>query len=283
LEEEIGLVYFPKELVPVARHPIISNLGDSAVREVLIHHLYTHLDFTANLEHEIVNEIAKDIAHRKIGLTFPSEMVLDAYKLYCDEAYHALFSEDLKLQVNSATRISPNSVDSPQFLRRLRSIQSSLPSEYTKLIELFFVIVSETLISSTLSKIPKDKKVISAVRELIGDHAEDEGRHHAYFASVLKIVWPQLTPKQKATIGPLIPIFILSFLEPDYAAIVRCLSNFKLTEEEIGLLLHESYPGDEVIKGVKCAAKATITHFESIEVLKEPKTLEAFRRHGLIE
>ena len=31
MEEEMGKVYFPKELVPIVQHPIILNLGEDAV------------------------------------------------------------------------------------------------------------------------------------------------------------------------------------------------------------------------------------------------------------
>src|ERR687886_110138 len=50
--------------------------------------------------------------------------------------------------------------------------------EIAGLTKVFFTVVSETLISAILSDIPHDQRVVGAVRAVIADHAEDEGRHH---------------------------------------------------------------------------------------------------------
>src|SRR6185295_14101103 len=61
------------------------------------------------------------------------------------------------------------------------------------------------------SGIPSDPRVVMAVRELVADHAEDEGRHHAYFSRLLEFTWPRLNKAQRATIGPLLPEMVLAF------------------------------------------------------------------------
>lgn len=39
--------YFSPDLVPLARHPLVSNLPDDVFEDVLIQHLHRYLDFTA--------------------------------------------------------------------------------------------------------------------------------------------------------------------------------------------------------------------------------------------
>ncbi|HEY0602413.1 MAG TPA: diiron oxygenase [Herpetosiphonaceae bacterium] len=282
-EESQGKLYFPTELVPLAQHPTITNLGPSVARQMVVQHLYTYLDFTTLLEHDVVNVVAHEIAHEKIGFALPREMVFDAYKLYCDEAYHALFSVDLKLQVAAATGVDPLPGHMPSFLQRLRILQESVPRDLQQLAEVFFTIVSETLISATLAQIPRDPRVVSAVREVVADHAEDEGRHHAYFSSLLQILWPQLTPQQQQIIGPLLPEFILGFLEPDYAAATRALTNLDLSSRSVEQILQEVYQPDQVLTNARAAAAATLRLFDRNGVLDEPHTAEAFFKSGLIK
>ncbi|WP_345942367.1 diiron oxygenase [Streptomyces sp. SID2888] len=174
-------------------------LPSDRFEEVLVQHLYRYLDFTARLEYIVVNRTVLGIAHGSIDVELPEEMRFDAYKIYCDEAYHTLFSVDLSRQVQQRTGIVPRPLDEPYFLVRLRQILEELPDEHRALAEMLFVIVSETLISSTLAEIPERPDVVAAVRGTTRDHALDEGRPHAYFAAFLRYLWGQLSPAGVST------------------------------------------------------------------------------------
>src|SRR5947199_3439072 len=95
--------YFSPDLVPIARHLLIRRLPDATFREILIQHLFRYLDFTAKLESLVINRTILAIAHGSVGLWVPEPMRFDALKLYCDEAYHTLFSVDLARQVRDRT------------------------------------------------------------------------------------------------------------------------------------------------------------------------------------
>jgi hypothetical protein len=138
------------------------------------------------------------------------------------------------------------------------------------------------LISATLAQIPRDAQVVSVVREVVNDHAEDEGRHHAYFASLLHALWPRLTPKQQGIIGPLLPEFIFAFLSPDYGALRYELASYGLKDATIERIFAEAYPPNLTVQSTRLAAKATLRHFEQNGVFEEPHTREAFLASGLI-
>lgn len=281
-EDDCGKLYFAPELAPVSQHPHIATLGPPVVNRVLVGHLYRYLDFTAHLEHQVVNVVASRIALGKTGFDLPQDMMHDAYKLYCDEAYHALFSADLKRQVEAVTGIASARPRVPRALEQLRATQLAAPRELRSLIKLFFVIVSETLISATLIQIPRDGRVVSAVRHIVADHAEDEGRHHAYFASLLEMIWPRMTPRQQACIGPLLPRFILAFLEPDMAAIRSELTGCGLEPDRTHEVIEESYPTQHVIAAARVMAKATVRLCERNGILEHSHTREHFQATGLI-
>src|SRR6185503_14613370 len=106
-EEAAGKVYFSPALVPIINHPLIVRLGPEARRRLVIQHLYHYLDFTANFEIEVVNRVAQRIAFGKVIPGLPKAMLFDAYKVYCDEGFHSVFTVDIKHQVEDATGIPP--------------------------------------------------------------------------------------------------------------------------------------------------------------------------------
>jgi hypothetical protein len=283
LSEELssGLLCFSTELALVSRHPLITARGASVVKEVLIHHLFAYLTFTDRLEHEVVNRTARRIATGRIGNWLPPELRLDAYKIYCDEAYHSLFSVDLRHQIHTASGMEyqPNTVNLA--LKSLRRHRDNLAPDLRKLAELFFVIVSETLISGILAKIPPDARIVTAVRQMVSDHAEDEGRHQAFFSRLCEIMWPRLTAREQSAIGPLLPGFILSFLSPDYLSIRACLAKY-LPREDVELVIADSYPPQQLVSNAKTAARSTLRLFQRCGILENSETKEAFNHSGLL-
>jgi hypothetical protein len=171
--------------------------------------------------------------------------------------------------------------DEPNFFRKLQGFQHDLGRDEQRLVMIFFTIVSETLISAILSGIPADERVVAAVRELVADHAQDEGRHHAYFSRLLEFTWPRLNRAQRAVVGPLLPEMILAFLEPDFVAIAGNLRACGLTSEQIDQVMTESYPPAAVRAGIRAASRQTIRHFERVGIVDDPRTAEALEGSGL--
>jgi hypothetical protein len=274
-------VYFPPELVPVSQHALVEELGVETVDRVLIQQLHTYLEFTSELEHGAVNPVAAMISRRRSGFDLPETMIEDAYKIYTDEAWHAQFSDDLQRQVAVKTGVGPSVFEEPNFFRKLKGFQRDLGPDEQRLVMIFFTIISETLISTILSGIPTDPRVVTAVRELVADHAQDEGRHHAYFSRLLEYAWPRLNKAHRELIGPLLPEMILAFLEPDFVAIAGNLRACGLTAEQIDQVMTESYPGESVRDGIRVGSRAVIRHFERVGVVEDPRTAEALEASRL--
>src|SRR5207237_41606 len=106
-EDAEGKVYFPPDLVPIIGHQLVRGQGQDVAQRLIVQHLYAYLDFTAALEHDVVNRVTQRIAQQRAGFELPQAMVMDAYKIYCDEAYHALFSADIREQIHAATTVAP--------------------------------------------------------------------------------------------------------------------------------------------------------------------------------
>src|SRR5262249_1512979 len=155
------------------------------------------------------------IGRRQLGFAFPPGMIIDARKIAVDEMHHALLTGGFIDEIATQSGVTPPPARRPAFLLALDDIKASHDRALRPLLILFFAIVSETLITGTLTRVPNDERVVAGVRKIFGDHAQDEACHHSYFAEVLLRCWPQLSPSERAVIGPMLPRFIALFLSPD--------------------------------------------------------------------
>jgi hypothetical protein len=276
-------LYFPPELAPVLGHPLLQSLSQEQTNEILVHHLYRYLDFTEVLELRVVNVVASEIALSKMGLALPDIMQEEAFDLVTDESYHAKMSNDVKRQVSKKSNFPLLDFGTPNFLRRLRTVQSNLPTNLVPLSEMLFTVVSETLISSTLNEIPRDERLDSGIREMVADHARDELCHKAYFSKFFRHIWPRLTPTEKSIAGQFLPGFIVAFIEPDVAAIRTGMERFSFSRDDLDLLMAETYPEQGCNCAIRQAAQCTLRLFESEGVFDDRRTADQFRTVGLID
>ncbi|KPI00285.1 P-aminobenzoate N-oxygenase AurF [Actinobacteria bacterium OK074] len=278
-------LYFPPELYPVVGHPLVTALGEDVVEGLLLRRLYDYLHFTTELENLAVIPVAVKISRGRSGLVLPEPMRADAYKIVTDEAWHAQFSYDFACRIAAETGVpGPHTADAaaPAFLSRLDELRERLPHEIRGVESLLFAVVSETLISSILADIPRDERLYRPVREVVRDHAEDEGRHHVYFRSVLRHLWPALTPRERQAVGPLVPTAIHAFLEPDYLQTAHHLRGVGLSTDEIDQVVAESWPPHTVRRSVAGAA-AQLTHYlAEAGALDDARTLASFEEAGLL-
>lgn len=281
-EQEEGKVFFPLHLVPVAQHPMVMDLGDDAVKQILVSRLYNYLDFTRVLEIGVVNPVVTTIALRQIEVELPDIMYHDAVKIITDEGYHAYQSDDLINQIKSSTEVSYNPPKTPLLLHRLKELLKEADPEYHQLLQIFFVTISETLISSILSVVPKDKNVITTVRKVVGDHAADEGKHHAFFTDFLNYFWPRLSEKEQSVVGVFLPRLVYAFLEPDYLSIKSWLTSLPFNEKQIDEIVNESYPQEKVIPNIKQDSRPTLQLFKKCGMFENPQIADAFAARGLL-
>lgn len=275
-------VFFPPELVPVLSHPLVAERGPGQRHRLLVHSLFGYLHFTTELEQIAVIPVTSMISRGREGLQLPTAMRRDAFNITTDEAWHAQFSYDLMEQVELATGVPRRTPAVPQFAIRLAEIYRQLDPDLRGVAKLAFGVVSETLISSILADLPSDQRLPRAVRELVADHAQDEGKHHAYFSSVLGFLWPALSRNQQRRLGPWLPHLIFAFLEPDHRATACALGEIGLTDGEISRVLRESLHEESVVRHIADAARSTIRYFGDAGALRDTETAEAFMRSGLI-
>ena len=272
-----GTAYFPPELVPAAGHELVVSRGPAAGERLLVQRLYEYLAFTVELEETAVVPVTSRIGRGRAAVELPAGMRADAFKITTDEAYHSLMTYDLIDGVARETGVPPLLPDAPPFLARLAAARDVDP-----LAPLVAAVVSETLVSRILSDLPGDARLPAAVREVVRDHAEDEGRHHAYFRALLRELWPRLTPDQQRRLGGLVPGLVQGFLAPDLAHVRRMLADAGLPAGEVEQVVRDAYPPAAVRRDVAHGSRRTVGYFVEVGALEHPEVLDRFGAEGLV-
>jgi hypothetical protein len=273
--------FFPERLIPYLDHPLVVPHDQHVRRYLAAQYLYQWLRFTMHFEIAVVNRATERIAHGKLDLDISGETRLTAYKIMVDECYHSLYSADVVEQLQKSSGIDALPYDFAPFLRRLDAIAAEVP-QHRELAQLLQVVVFETLITSILYEIPGDQSVLSVVRDIVRDHAVDEGRHHAFFASFFTFLWGQLDAGTRHRMALYLPQIIVRSLEPPTGSARQALCAAGFTEAAAKEIIADSYQREAVLAGIRKSSAKTVRLFSDHGVLALPGVYERFADAGLL-
>lgn len=273
---------FPDEFIPILKHPIISQEYAHQENRIRHQHLQRYLNFTHKLELVVVNDITLKIALGHYGFELPPEMLMDAHRIYVDESYHALFSFDMMQQLAAQVGTDPGILSNPSFLGEILRITNLYPEKKYKLIlGLFFVIVSETLITDSLREIHKNPDVDSGVKELIKDHAQDEARHHAFYRHLLFTIWPQIPEDCRRLVVRHLSDLIFAFVNPDRNALISELKDLGVPLHQAIQVFEETYTDSVVFDYANGCSKNLRNYFKSLGLGDDAELTDRFSAANL--
>lgn len=281
-DQDILKSFFPKHLVPHLNHPLLEDQEEPLRRYAEAQHLYQWLNFTAEFEVSVVLRATQRIADNKSGLELSRRIRMDAFKICVDENYHALYSMDAVDQIERRSGIKSLEYTFKPFLAGLDGVADKHP-EHRQLIQLLQVVVFETLITALLNDVPKDPGVITLVRDIVKDHAVDEGRHHAYFAEFFRTLWAQLTTSERRLVARLLPEIIIQSLQPATRSARTALAQAGLSDAAVRTIIGDSYNRQSVMAGIVHASARTVALFEECGVLDTAEGRDAFARAGFLQ
>jgi len=274
--------FFSPSEAPISNHYLINKKGN--FDKILLMYLYNLLLFTAHLELMVVNLTCSRIARNLLPYQTDILIRLDAHKIYCDEAYHALFSADFMNQIRSVIGVDQEKYErysnKHPFFETIDKLYRKFGPKQKIKIDLLATVVSETMITTTLKHLPRDPSVIMPVREIIKDHAIDEGRHHIFFEHLFKEIWPQFDSKEKLMAGIAIPQLISSYLTPNFIVFREYLSDLGYDHREIKQILTESYTEEDLHKNQQSAAANTLKSFHKTDLFDIPEIYSNFIQAG---
>ncbi|MDH6142503.1 hypothetical protein P3T35_004525 [Kitasatospora sp. GP30] len=280
---EQGLVFFPEALVPHLDHPAVLALEPARRRELTVRHLYGFLLATTHLETRVVNRAAERIANGRTGLPLTAGLREDAFKVYCDEGYHALYSLDLADQIAAVSKVPIPERDYGGFVDRMADSARRLLPDRPELAALLQAVVFETLITAVLNEVPNDESVVRPVRDLMRDHARDEGRHHRFFSAFFTELWAGLDPADRRAAALALPDLIQIALGADLGPVVDSLRLAGLDRQAVGAVLAQCYAPGFDTRRIQEIARSTLRLCASVGAFDLPGVREAFAARGLYE
>lgn len=278
-ETDAGKVFYPQRLVPYLAHELLADLPESQRRALTIRHLYQFLMSTTHLETRVVNNAAELIANNRAGLDLPNTMRLDAFKVYCDEGYHSLYSLDLADQIASATGVAIPPWNYGGIVDWLQETGRRLLPDEPALVPLLQTVVFETLITAVLIEIPNDPSVITVVRDVTRDHAKDEGHHHRFFAQFFHELWANLDHRLREPVAHTLPALVQACLTWDVEPVRASLLMSGVDGATAATVVADVYAETA---GNADVCRATVRTFRSAGVLDMPGAEEAFAAHQLL-
>lgn len=281
-ETDAGKVFFPERLVPYLAHEAVAAATPEQRRVLTIYHLYQFLLSTAHLETRVVNRAAEQIANSRAGIELPTSARLDAFKIYCDEGYHSLYSLDLADQIARHTGIALPPWDYGGFVDRLDEAAARLLPDATPIAPLLQAVVFETLITAVLNEIPNDPTVLTVVRDLTRDHAKDEGHHHRFFTDFFHQLWHQLDQGLREPVARALPALIHACLAWDLAPVQNSLVRHGVDPATAHDIVRDCYGRDIGLGRVAAICRSTVRMCRSAGVLDVPGAAEVFAAHRLL-
>jgi hypothetical protein len=280
---ETGLVLFPPERVPGVGHPLVDKLGDHAVRRLMMRKLESYNAFTEKLEYKAVMAASIKIAQNPRAFGMSEQAGREARLIVTDESHHAYVAIELIKQIPGLSELPPLTPSQPPFLRGLEELEKGLPSEFADDLLIAFTAISETLITSILRGIPRDPRVVSAVRNTVRDHCFDEARHHSYFVYVVHQHWASSTPDRREILGPLYAKLIRLFLDPNIDLCRAWLLEAGLDPHDAEVVLQDYYSPERVAASIRADSFPTLKLMELVGVLDHPTARPAFVEQKLID
>ncbi len=268
--------------MPYLDHPLVRALPADRRDELLARHLFQYLSFTAHFETRVVNRATDSIAGGRSGIGASAAVRLDAYRIYCDEGYHSLYSFDVVDQVSRASGIAVLPYDFTPFLRRLDAIGEQALPDAPALAQLLQVVVFETLITAILNDVPRDGRVLTVVRDIVRDHAKDEGWHHVFFSRFFRELWAQQDSEQRERIARCVPDLIRASLLPDLRPVRTALSSAGLVAGKVEEVVRDAYAQRRVDDGIRAASRHSVRLFQETGVVDAPGAHDAFAAAGLL-
>jgi hypothetical protein len=277
-----GMLPFSRELLPLVDHPLLRQVGHQGSLWLLAQRLYSYMDWTFALETNVVLPVAGKLLQHGYGLDGGPELREDALKIIVDEGHHALEAMSTKNAVVAATGVVPvQAYTPPSFVARLARVEGESPASERAVVRLVFAMVSETLITSLLTKLPKDETVLPVVRAAIRQHAHDEARHHSVFAKVMEVAWSRWSVAEQDRYAPLFADFLEAFLLPNVAAADSWLRCLGIADDVRGAVLEDVYAPSRLRSSIREASEPSLRAMRRAGIFDNRRFVDVIGAKGM--
>jgi hypothetical protein len=273
--------WFLPSALPYFEHPVVKSLGVQASQTLQAHALVYFMEYTALLEHQVVNRCMELIAHDRLPVPIPESTRQDALLLYTDEGYHAFISAEVSRQVARIIGIEPSRKSHPR-VQNLLDHLDEVPEDFKALASFLTTFVSESVITKEFLKF-SNGTVVTPVSNVLQDHLDDERYHARYFSRLFDYVWNGLNEADRDFAARFLPNMIFQFFRINTDWVTEKLEQAGLPKDA-ALEISATYGNAEaVINRARNNATSTLHIIKRAGVLSEPRHADSFREIGLID
>jgi hypothetical protein len=272
--------WFVPNALSYLNHPAVLALGPAASQNLEGRFLVNFMEYTALLEHQVVNRSAEAIAHGRMPVPIAESAKLGALMLYTDEAYHSYFSALVAGQVAKHLNISLGERVSPR-ISKLQSLVSSVEAPDEPLAQFLVGFVVETVITKEFLKF-SEGVLLGPVYRVLRDHLEDEWIHGRYFSSLFCHVWAQLGDRDRSLAARLLPEIILECFTIDHRWLELALSETGLASDDIAEIVDERRSRAATRLRAARGATATIHALKRAGFFRAKANADLFQDLGLL-
>lgn len=276
--------WFLPSVLPILNHPLLKNINQDEEQYLLGYFLLQFLEYGTLMEHEFVNTILAELALREWNIPLPDCMRVDAFKIYTDEGYHALFNLEATQQIRQYIGLSTSDAW-PLKNSRLSQVRKLVPqhsSQKNLLIRFGIVAISETVANKQLAE-NMQGIVIDSIYNIFLDHAEDEKKHCMYFSVLWDVVWNYLSLDEKKYLGINLPKILKAFVGINTVAFHEALAKIGIERESAEIIINESYPASCMAQRALSVASVSFRIFERLGMFDIPEIKNAFIEEGLLQ
>jgi len=224
---------------------------------VLAATLLAYLDFTVTLESECIGPTCRDLALGKIGAVYDADLVRDALRVGCDEAFHALLCEQLADYVLRSSGVPRPRVGEHHYLHRVRELLAHTVGPTREQFAFCAAVVAETVITKSLSHDWQNADLRPEVRSFLQEHYRDEARHTVFFTQCLRVAWPQWPAAVRAAIAAVWSDLLSAFTGVDFETAAATLVAAGFSPDEACRIVAESCAdGAESLRRRACYSSA---------------------------
>jgi hypothetical protein len=272
--------YYPVSRQPLAIHPEVVQMGDEAKRYILIQSLYKYCHDIVYIETEVVNRVTLHIVNNNLPVVFDASCRRDALTIIVDESYHAYVAMDALLQIQAHTHVEPLDLGGAVSLSvAIENFQCELAATYHKALEVLCVCIAENTLTKEIVNMMDSKETHRFFQHVLRDHLTDEARHSAFFTSILKQLWQNLSPDYQYELGTRLPTFISQYLDGSLqkAFDAKILDALKVPGAKIERILQDTH-ADATLGRHHPMLKSILALLQKGGVFEHEATKQAFTR-----
>ncbi len=268
-------------MAPALAKPEVSSLSLSSRQRLLAKHLVYFLRYTTALELGIVNKAVGDIIENSSGLNFPKKTRNLALRLYTDEAYHALFSEELADQVAKLYTYNEQHSDFKRIQDIIR-LENSETDSTRPIFRFLTAFVSETAIAKELFDL-SSASLKHSVTSIFQDHLQDEAQHCKFFSRLFVHGWRHADEHTQNFISRVLPPLMKTFALIDEDWLSRILTSEGISDSMASDIAKSLNSDDLLVQRAKRSCIATFSALRSAGALTTEDHRAPFHKAGLLD